>query len=53
MVFTMAAHNDHEPAEITSFVTATHYVIGAGETVEELQVNGQWLRTDEPVDVRR
>lgn len=53
MVFTMAAQNDHEPDDITSFVTASHYVIGAGETLQELQVNGQWLRTDDPVDVQR
>ncbi|MEF8781796.1 MAG: hypothetical protein V5A39_14075 [Haloarculaceae archaeon] len=47
------SHNDQDSAEIASFVTASHYVIGAGETVQELQMNGKWLRTDDPVDVRR
>jgi hypothetical protein len=29
------------------------FVIGAGETVSQAQVSGEWLTTDSPVDVTR
>lgn len=49
----MAGSSHNDSGNLTSFVTANHYVIGAGETIEEIQVSGEWVKTDDPVDVRR
>lgn len=38
---------------LTAFVTTEHYVVGVGETIDQLQASGEWLATDEPADVRR
>jgi len=41
------------PTNATVFVTAEQYVIGTGETIDELQATGEWLATEAPVEVRR
>ena len=42
-----------EPSEAVPFVTAEHYIVGAGESVEEIRDSGKWIATDAPVDPRR
>jgi hypothetical protein len=42
-----------ENADLTTFVTARYYVVGDGETVDEIQSNGRWLGIDDPVEVQR
>lgn len=39
--------------DVTVFVTADHYIVGAGETMEEVSARGEWVMTQDPVDVRR
>jgi len=46
------ANPTSEP-EAVSFVTAEHYIVGAGESVEEVRDSGKWIATDAPVDPRR
>lgn len=45
-------HASENGTEFTSFVTADYYIVGAGESLDEIQANGEWLAVDEPVDVR-
>lgn len=40
-------------ADLTTFVTDGYYILGAGETVDEVTTSGEWLLTDDPVEVRR
>jgi hypothetical protein len=50
------ADRQHDPrtdADLTTFVTDGCYVLGAGETAEEVTASGEWLLTDTPVEVRR
>ena len=35
------------------FITTEHYVVGAGESIDEIQASGRWLATSEPVEVKR
>ena len=45
-------HHTPEQTDLTVFITAEYYIIGAGETVDEIQESGEWLATDNPRDVR-
>ena len=51
----MAEESPDYPGEtdVTAFVSGTHYVVGAGETMDAVQTRGEWLATDDPVEVRR
>jgi len=42
-----------DPSEAVPFVTAEHYIVGVGDSVEEIRENGRWIATDAPVDPRR
>lgn len=42
-----------DETDCTTFVTARYYVIGCGETISDLEASGEWLVTDDPVDIRR
>jgi hypothetical protein len=47
-------HSESLPEpDVSSFSTSDSYVVGAGETLDELQANGQWIKTTDPVDVRQ
>lgn len=45
-------HASENETEFTSFATAEYYIVGAGESLNELQATGEWLAVEEPVDVR-
>lgn len=36
-----------------SFSTTNCFVVGAGETLDEIQASGQWLKAANPVEIRR
>lgn len=42
-----------ETTSLTAFSNAEAFVVGAGETIDELQSNGQWIKTTDPVDVQQ
>lgn len=46
-------YDSQTDADLTTFVTDGYYILGAGETVDEVTTNGEWLLTDDPVEVRR
>jgi hypothetical protein len=46
------SRNIPQEADPTAFVTREYYVLGAGETVTDVRTSGQWLATDDPVEVR-
>lgn len=48
-----SSYNAAGRTDLTSFITARYYVVGGGETMSEIEANGEWLATDDPVDVRR
>lgn len=41
-----------ESETLTAFVTSQYYIIGAGESLDEVQSTGEWLATDDPITVR-
>lgn len=45
-------HASEDEIEFTSFVTDDYFIVGAGESLDELQTSGEWLAVDDPVDVR-
>lgn len=42
---------DTAETDITTFVTANYYIVGVGDTVDEAQATGEWVATENPVDV--
>jgi len=46
-------HDSRTDADLTTLVTDGYYIIGTGETVDEMTTSGEWLLTDDPVEVRR
>lgn len=39
-------------SELTTFVSGDYYILGAGETIDDIQKNGEWLAVENPMDVR-
>jgi hypothetical protein len=51
----MAENSYRAPGEthLTAFLTAEYFLLGAGESIPQLQDSGAWLATDDPAEVRR
>lgn len=47
------SHDPGQKTDFTTFITSQYYIVGAGETVDEIRDTGKWIATDGPVDVRR
>lgn len=45
----MVDHQDND--QITTFITSRRYVVGVGETLDDVQTSGEWIATENPVDV--
>jgi len=46
-------HTPGEPTRLTTFTSQEYVIVGAGETIDEIQLSGEWLKTDTIVEVRR
>jgi hypothetical protein len=49
----MAEKSYRAPGEthLTAFITTEYFLLGAGETISQLQASGEWLATDDPAEV--
>lgn len=48
----METSNTAKQPELTVFVVGEHYIVGAGESIDEIQKNGEWLAAEEIAEVR-
>lgn len=46
-------HDSQDAIDPTAFVSSYYYIVGVGETIDDVQVSGEWIATDSPVDVCR
>jgi hypothetical protein len=44
-------HESSTDQKIREFQRGGQFVLGAGEELDDLQANGEWLSTDNPVDL--
>jgi hypothetical protein len=47
------SHDSREAVDPTAFVSPYYYIVGVGETIDDVQVTGEWVAIDSPVEVNR